>query len=140
VTGWNQIKKAVEETGILCTFADSNVSPQLIADLFTTATGRQDLVDPKNLDTVGERIVALERCFNIREGFSRKDDTLPERMFKEPLKNAGPATGQVVAKMDALLDEFYAYMGYDKDGIPTAEKLKDLGLDDVVADMEKFRK
>jgi aldehyde:ferredoxin oxidoreductase len=140
VTGWNQIKKAVEETGILCTFADSNVSPQLIADLFTTATGRQDLVDPKNLDTVGERIVALERCFNIREGFSRKDDTLPERMLKEPLKNAGPATGQVVAKMDALLDEFYAYMGYDKDGIPTAEKLKDLGLDDVVADMEKFRK
>jgi aldehyde:ferredoxin oxidoreductase len=42
--------------------------------------------------------------------------------------------------MDALLDEFYAYMGYDKDGIPTGEKLKDLGLDDVAADMEKFRK
>jgi aldehyde:ferredoxin oxidoreductase len=61
-------------------------------------------------------------------------------MLKEPLKNAGPATGQVVAKMDVLLDEFYAYMGYDKDGIPTKEKLKYLGLDDVVADMERFRK
>jgi aldehyde:ferredoxin oxidoreductase len=42
--------------------------------------------------------------------------------------------------MDVLLDEFYAYMGYDKDGIPTEEKLKYLGLDDVVADMERFRK
>ena len=140
MTGWNQVKKAVEETGILCTFADSNVTPQLIADLFTSATGREDLSDPKNIEKVAERIVALERCFNVREGFTRKDDTLPERMLKEPLKNAGPATGQVVAKMDALLDEFYAYMGYDKDGIPTEEKLKDLGLDDVVADMERFRK
>jgi aldehyde:ferredoxin oxidoreductase len=140
VAGWNQIKKAVEETGILCTFADSNVSPQLIADLFTTATGRQDLSDPAYLEKVGERIVALERCFNIREGFTRKDDTLPERMLKEPLKNAGPATGQVVAKMDSLLDEYYAYMGYGNDGIPKAEKLKGLGLDNVANDMERFRK
>ena len=140
MAGWNQVKKAVEETGILCTFADSNVTPQFIADLFTSATGREDLSDPKNIEKVAERIVTLERCFNVREGFTRKDDTLPERMLKEPLKNAGPATGQVVAKMDALLDEYYAFMGYDKDGIPTAEKLKELGLDSVVDDMERFRK
>jgi aldehyde:ferredoxin oxidoreductase len=42
--------------------------------------------------------------------------------------------------MDALLDEYYAFMGHDKDGIPTAEKLKELGLDHVVNDMERFRK
>jgi aldehyde:ferredoxin oxidoreductase len=140
VTGWNQIKKAVEETGILCTFADSNVTPQLIADLFSSATGRKDLADPKYIEKVAERIVALERCFNIREGFGRKDDTLPERMLKEPLVNAGPATGQVVAKMDVLLDEYYASMGYDKNGIPEAEKLKELGFDQLIDDMEKFRK
>jgi aldehyde:ferredoxin oxidoreductase len=124
----------------LCTFADSNVSPQLIAELFVAATGREDLADPKKLEKVGERIVTLERCFNIREGFTRKDDTLPERMLQEPLKNAGPATGQVVAKMDTLLDEYYVYMGYDSNGIPKEEKLKELGLDHVADDMEKFRK
>jgi aldehyde:ferredoxin oxidoreductase len=140
VAGWNQIKKAVEETGILCNFADSNVTAQLISDLFVAATGRPDLKDPKNIDSFGERIVALERCFNVREGFTRKDDTLPERMFKEPLQNAGPSTGQVVAKMDTLLDEYYAFMGYDKNGIPTGKKLEELGLSDVAKDMEKFRK
>lgn len=139
VAGWNQIKKAVEETGILCNFADSNVTPQLISDLFVAATGRDDLKNPANVDKFGERIVALERCFNVREGFRRKDDTLPERMLKEPLKNAGPATGQVVAKLDTLLDEYYAYMGYEKNGIPSAEKLKDLGLNEASKDMEKCR-
>ena len=139
VAGWNQIKKAVEETGILCNFADTNVTQQLLCDLFVSATGRSDLAEAKNLDKFGERIVCLERCFNVREGFSRKDDTLPLRMFQEPLKNAGPATGQVIRKMDSLLNEYYAFMGYDQNGIPTVEKLNELGLSDVASDMSKFR-
>lgn len=140
IAGWNQIKKAVEEIGILCNFADSNITPQLIADLYTAATGREDLKVPKNLDKFGERIVALERCFNVREGFSRKDDTLPERMLKEPLKNAGPSTGQVIRKLDTLLDEYYSYMGYDRNGIPTEEKLSELGLLNIVDEMKTYRK
>ena len=60
-------------------------------------------------------------------------------MFKEPLKNAGPSTGQVIRKMDNLLDEYYDFMGYDKNGIPTVEKLKDLGLSDLAPEMAKFR-
>ncbi|MHB8092853.1 MAG: aldehyde ferredoxin oxidoreductase family protein [Syntrophales bacterium] len=140
IAGWNQIKKAVEETGILCNFADTNVTQQLICDLYVSATGRSDLAETKNMDKFGERIVCLERCFNVREGFSRKDDTLPERMFKEPLKNAGPSTGEVIRKMDNLLDEYYDFMGYDKNGIPTAEKLKELGLADLAPEMESFRK
>jgi len=140
ITGWNQIKKAVEETGILCNFADTNVTQQFICDLYVSATGRRDLAEAKNIDTFGERIVCLERCFNIREGFCRKDDTLPERMFKEPLKNAGPSTGEVIRKMDSLLDEYYDFMGYDKDGIPSSKKLGELGLADVASDMERFRK
>jgi aldehyde:ferredoxin oxidoreductase len=139
IAGWNQIKKAIEEIGILCNFADSNVTPQLISDLFVAATGRQELKDPHNLNKFGERIIALERCFNVREGLSRKDDTLPERMFKEPLQNAGPATGQMIAKMDVLLDEYYSFMGYDKNGIPTEDKLRELGLANVAEDMEKYR-
>lgn len=139
IAGWNQIKKAVEETGILCNFADTNISQQLICDLFVSATGRSDLADANKINKFGERIVCLERCFNVREGFSRKDDTLPERMFKEPLKNAGPSTGQVIRKMDSLLDEYYDFMGYDRNGIPTKEKLNDLRLGKVAPDILKFR-
>jgi aldehyde:ferredoxin oxidoreductase len=139
VAGWNQIKKAVEETGILCNFADSNITPQLVADLFVTSTGLKEFGDVSYLDKIGERIVCMERCFNIREGWSRKEDTLPERMFKEPLKNAGPATGEVIRKMDALLDEYYTYMGYDKNGMPTEEKLKALDLENVTPDVNKHR-
>jgi len=68
----------------------------------------------------------------VREGFSRKDDILPDRMLKEPLPDAGPATGQVVRDLDGLLDEYYAALGYDNEGIPTRARLEKLGLDDMV--------
>lgn len=139
ITGWNQIRKAIEETGMLCTFADSNVTLRLLGDLFFAATGREDLAETDYLERAGKRIVTLERCFNIREGFGRKDDRLPERMLTEPLKNAGPATGQIVRKLDTLLDEYYAFMGWDQNGIPKEKTLADLGLDRAAEDMAGFR-
>jgi len=47
---------------------------------------------------VGERIVNLERMFNAREGFTREDDRMPERIVKEPLPY-GPSAGQVLKRM-----------------------------------------
>jgi aldehyde:ferredoxin oxidoreductase len=132
IAAYNQIGKALEETGILCNFADSGMTHELLGKLYAAAAGLPEFAHPSYLNLVGERIVTLERCFNVREGFSRKDDTLPERMMTEPLQNAGPATGQVVRNLDALLDEYYAALGYGKDGIPTQETLKRLGLDDVL--------
>ena len=74
-------------------------------------------------------------CFNIREGFRRKDDSLPIRMTSEPLKNAGPSTGQFVKDLDNLLDEYYESLGYTKEGVPTVEKLNELGMEDVIEDV-----
>ena len=73
----------------------------------------------------GDRIYTIERLFINREGFTRKDDTLPPRLLKEPM-TGGPSKGHVV-KLGAMLDEFYAVRGW-KDGKPTPEKLKELGL------------
>lgn len=129
LAGFNQINKAKEEVLILCNFADSGITPEWLADLLKAATGREEFGNPAYLDKVGERIVTLERCFNVREGFSRKEDTLPKRMLTEPLGNAGPATGEIYRSFEKLLDEYYAAMGYDEQGIPTREKLADLGLD-----------
>ncbi len=72
----------------------------------------------------------------MREGFSRKDDAFPLRMTTEPLKNAGPAEGQVIRKPDALLDEYYHNRGWDKNGNPTPVKLRELGLEEVIKDIE----
>jgi len=131
----NQIKKAKEEVLILCNFADTNVDDDLIAGLLAAGTGNEDLADLDYLYTVAERIVCLERCFNLREGLTRKDDYLPERFLKEPLKNAGPATGEVYRKYDTLLDEYYGALGYDGEGRPKRETLEKLGLEKIVSDI-----
>jgi aldehyde:ferredoxin oxidoreductase len=131
VAAYNQIDKAVEETGILCNFADSGMTRQLLGKLLAAGTGFSELEDVSHQTQLGERIICLERCFNAREGFSRKDDNLPERMLNEPLTDAGPATGQVVRNLNRLLDEYYDYLGYTTDGIPTQNKLTELGLEEV---------
>lgn len=128
IAAYNQINKAREEVLILCNFADSGITAEWLGHLLKAATGIEAFGDPDYLDKVGERIVTLERCFNVREGFSRAQDTLPKRMLTEPLKNAGPATGQVFRAFDTLLDEYYSAMGYDLQGIPTREKLYELDL------------
>lgn len=132
VAGHNQIDKALEETGILCNFADSGMTHDLFARLLAAGTGFEEFRYLSYLRLVGERIVCLERCYNVREGFSRKDDTLPQRMLTEPLPDAGPATGQVVRNLDALLDEYYDFLGYSPDGVPTPSRLRMLGLEDAV--------
>ncbi|UCH31661.1 MAG: hypothetical protein JSV05_09270, partial [Candidatus Bathyarchaeota archaeon] len=69
----------------------------------------------------------LERLFNVREGLTRANDNLPKRLLEEPLPE-GPAKGQVV-NLKPLLDAYYEFRGWNKMGIPTPEKLDELGLD-----------
>jgi len=123
-----QKQQAGEEVVIICTFGNSGLTPSLLGDLLASASGYEEFRDPAYIEKVGERIVCLERCFNVREGFDRKEDTLPQRMFTEPLLNAGEATGQMIRKMDTLLDEYYEAFGYNRNGIPTSQRITQLGL------------
>lgn len=74
----------------------------------------------------GERIWNLERVWNLKSGFSAKDDTLPERLLKEPIKT-GSAAGRV-NRLPEMLPEYYQLRGWDKNGVPGEKKLKELGL------------
>jgi aldehyde:ferredoxin oxidoreductase len=74
---------------------------------------------------VGERIYNLTRLFNVREGMSRKDDYLPAKMH-EGRGDTGWKLGK--EDFDKLLDTYYELRGWDRNGIPTPEKLKSLGL------------
>lgn len=130
-----QKEQALEDSLIACTFSNTGLDLQTYSEFLTAATGIEDFERADDLLKIGERIICLERCFNVREGFRRKDDALPRRMTSEPLRNAGPSEGQVVRNLDGLLDEYYQALGYTEDGIPTAEKLQDLGLKGPIRDI-----
>ncbi len=78
---------------------------------------------------VGERRLNLMRVFNAREGFTRKDDTLPKKFFK-PLVGSGPTAGVAVDRdeFEAALDLYYSLLGWTANGVPTRAKLSDLGI------------
>jgi aldehyde:ferredoxin oxidoreductase len=86
-------------------------------------------VTAEELERVGERIVNLERLFNVREGVRRSDDVLPWKVMHEPIPD-GPSAGMYCppAELDAMLDEYYALRGWDEQGIPTPSRLATLGL------------
>jgi len=129
LTKWNQDLTALLETGILCSFMPSMgmVPEDLYGRLVSSATGMKEFADTAYLWKVGERIYNLERMFNVREGFSSKDDAFPKRFSTEPMP-AGPSAGQVF-EAEALLRDYYRARGWDiKTGIPTKAKLNELGL------------
>lgn len=64
--------------------------------------------------------------FNKREGFGRKDDALPKRLLTEEMPE-GPAKGQV-HPLEGMLSQYYEKRGYDEEGWPTDEKLRELGI------------
>ena len=80
----------------------------------------------ERLRETGERIWNLERMFNLKAGLTRKDDSLPPRMLKDPLPSGFAKGG--VNELEVLLPEYYQLRGWDANGVPGAEKLRALGL------------
>jgi aldehyde:ferredoxin oxidoreductase len=85
-------------------------------------------LDAETLALAGERIVNLENLFNLRHGAGREDDDLPDRFTEERIADPGPTQGMTV-DIEKLVLDFYAAMGWDEDGRPTLEKLRELGLE-----------
>lgn len=109
----------------------------MVARLCNATTGL-DLTEEDVL-TIGERIINVERAFNVREGLTRADDTLPKRMRKEPMPD-GFAKGEVV-DLEPMLDEYYRFRGWDvPTGLPTREKLEALSLGDIADDLAALGK
>jgi aldehyde:ferredoxin oxidoreductase len=99
-------------------------------------TGMEEWEDMKYLRQAAERICHLRRAYNHRLGVTRKQETLPKRLLKEPMPT-GPSKGGL-PDLDIMLDEYYEYRGCDLEtGFPKRSVLKQLGLDYVVEDLEK---
>lgn len=129
------------EVGIVCAFVFScgDWYPKLFGKMLMAVTGIEEFSDWNYLRKVGERVWNLDRAFNVRDGFNRQHDTLPQRFQTEPLHTReAPGEGEMVKTLDKFLDEYYQLRGWTKRGIPTREKLHELGLGYVVKDIEPF--
>ncbi|KUO53359.1 MAG: hypothetical protein APF76_08955 [Desulfitibacter sp. BRH_c19] len=119
----------VDSLGI-CLFAIFALGPNQITDLLYSLTGQKIFSSTEELMKIGERVNNLTRLFNLSEGITSKDDTLPARLLKERLSE-GPGKGQIVP-LEEMLQDYYLVRGWTKDGKPTSKKLNQLGLSDNV--------
>ncbi|RLG97441.1 aldehyde ferredoxin oxidoreductase [Candidatus Bathyarchaeota archaeon] len=102
-----------------------------LAKYYTLVTGLS--MTAEELRLAGERINNLGRLFNIREGFTRKDDHLPPKVMSTPIPDDTVSKGSYITQeeLDFMLDDYYAARGWTREGIPTLEKLRELGLEDL---------
>ncbi|MEJ2166412.1 MAG: aminotransferase class III-fold pyridoxal phosphate-dependent enzyme, partial [Desulfobacterales bacterium] len=112
-----------------CDFWGS-VDTTIMADLLTAGLGRQ--ISAEDLNKAGERIWNLNRLYNLKAGFGAADDTLSDKITKQALKN-GPHDGRVLsqADLDAMKSLYYHLRGWNAEGKPTPEKLRELGLQNL---------
>jgi aldehyde:ferredoxin oxidoreductase len=118
-----------------CKFMGILLTADEFAALITHATGWDFTV--ADFRRAGERIYNLARAYCVREGVTRDSDALPQRLMSDPLLE-GPAQGMCIDQetLEKLKDAYYEFRGWDTaTGIPTPAKLRELGLDALVADM-----
>ena len=128
---------------ILCKFSRGTYYDGLedMVNYYNLATGFK--MTPEEMTKAGERINNLARLFNIREGKgTREFDNLPTKIMKVPIPDEGVAKGAFVnqEEFDLGLDDYYAVRGWTKNGIPTAKKLGELGLEEFTSIIEKGEK
>ena len=121
----------IDSVGI-CMFATFAISVEEdLLNLTNAATGFE--FSREEFMLIGERINNLTRSFNVREGFTSKDDKLPWRAVHEPAPKGG--CKGMTAKAQEMLQRYYRISGWTEDGIPKRMKLKPLGLSFVVDEL-----
>ncbi len=114
-----------------CAFLAVGMQDDTLAEMIAAATGRP--FTAADLYATGERVNALERTINVREGLRPEDDKLPRRLLEESVPE-GPLAGQTV-DFDLMRAEFYELNGLDPStSLPTAETLRRLGMEWVTED------
>lgn len=129
---------ALLDSFIVCKNARGSFYKELedMAKLYSLVTGSDMTVG--ELSSASERIMTLARLINLREGLSRKDDTLPWKVMNEPIPDEGPVKGAIVTQdeLDLMLDDYYQARGWTLEGVPTTAKLRELGMDELKSIVE----
>jgi aldehyde:ferredoxin oxidoreductase len=108
-------------------------------NIISTLTGMEQYEDMKELSKLARRICHLRRMFNVRLGWTKKNDSLHPRLSTDAMPT-GPAKGQTV-KLDVMLKEYYEARKYDwKTGLPVEKELIDMGLPEAASELKKRKK
>jgi len=121
--GFQDLTAVIDSLG-MCLFTSFALGAEDYCDLFNVIVGESWTVE--DIHAAGDRIWNIERMFNLDAGIGKEQDTLPKRLLREPIPE-GPAKGQV-HRLDELLPEYYKIRGWDENGVPTDEKLAELGI------------
>lgn len=124
-----QNKYCLQDSMIFCGFSRFGMDDAQRLN-FTNAVTGWGYSNEESIN-IADRIYTLERLFNVREGFSKENDTLPWRCLNEPMPN-GPAKGNIVP-LERMLIEYYKERGWNKNGIPKKETINKLGLADLIS-------
>jgi aldehyde:ferredoxin oxidoreductase len=138
-----QNRFAISDSLTICIRNARSLTLPTLSKALKAATGWDIVASQEELNTTADRILLLERAWNIREGLRPdRDDVMPERVFTEPLTK-GPKAGTPAAiydrrQFEADKQEWYLARGCDTHGIPTKETLRKLGLGFTVSSLEKL--
>lgn len=119
-----QNQKATEDSLVICAFAGWALGLDYYSRFLTAITG--DEYDVITLTKIGERIYTLERLYNLREGLTKKDDTLPSRFLNTPLEEG--ASKDRIVPLDEMVKQYYYVRKWDENGVPKKDLLEQLGI------------
>lgn len=136
---WFEELRAFSDSMEICKYVTRTglIYPEPLIAMLNAVTGLDFTAD--DVYKIGERIINVEKAFNTREGFTRKDDTLPKRFLEEPLPD-GPSKGHV-CNLEPMLNDYYKLRGWNvENSLPTRAKLEELDLREVADELEKLGK
>jgi len=120
---FQDLTAAIDSSG-LCLFTSFALGADDYAALINAVCGTDHTGD--TVFAAGERIWNIEKMFNLESGIAPSEDKLPRRLLEDGIPE-GPSKGSV-NQLDKLLPEYYELRGWTTGGIPTDERLDELGL------------
>ncbi len=141
IVRWHEDVYAMTDALGLCAFASTAqyyMTPRLMSDLFSASVGVPCSEEAGM--KLGKKIIAMERCFNAREGATRANDRLPKRLMTEALENVTDRPNiNSLEVMGPLLDRYYEMHEWDvESGRPTRKVLHDYNLDSWAEELDRF--
>jgi len=118
----------------VCKFTRHMFFAEAYPEMIKAVTGME--LSVADLFTIGERVYNLQRAFNVREGLDRRADSLPARVFEDPIPK-GVSKGSRIkrSEFERMLDDYYQARGWSWDGVPTKVKLVSLDLPEVAEEV-----
>ncbi len=140
VVWWHENYKVLVDSVGICLYAASGLAVMgkplydELATLHSCVTGIP--TTGAALWSAAERIVQLQKAFNVKHGITREDDRLPVRLPEDDIEQEAIDSFTVDLDHSGMLDEYYQYRGYSRGGLPTFQRLRQVGLESVAQELE----